>query len=176
MQQRPASQRDQQQSKPVWDIPRPIMQSWSNFITSLNNQQNPDQSASGTLESSPIHYILQSWCHATCQSSRIPHKRAAIQSSNCIPPVPQQEPLQHNLHDNRNQNGIAHLCKILTQSLIPTQLKCNHRIPLQFVNIRPANYRTRPARRAVRRAIATGLQDSTGIATTASSTQPSDLA
>ena len=85
LQQRPVSQRDQQQSKPVWDIPRPIMQSWSNFITSLNNQQNPDQSASGTLESSPIHYILQSWCHATCQSSRILHKRTTMHGACCNP-------------------------------------------------------------------------------------------
>ena len=38
-------------------------------------------------------------------------------------------------------------------------------------DIRPAKYRTRPASRAVRRPIATGLQDRTGIAMT-TNTQP----
>ena len=64
----------------------------------------------------------------------------------------------------------------------PSAIPNPHTIQMQSPNpisIRdkwPAKYRTRPALRAVRPAIATGLQDSTGIATTTSPTQPSDLA
>ena len=36
---------------------------------------NPDQTVSDMLESSQIHYISQSWCLATCQSSRIAQEK-----------------------------------------------------------------------------------------------------